>query len=755
MKTIWTIARRELRAMFDHPTGYILLVVFITLNNFLFFRQAFLLGVASLRPMLEFLPWLMLFFVPAVTMGALAEDVRAGTIEVVLAQPVNELELMAGKYLGRLLFILVALALTLGIPLGFSLAADLQVGVIVAQYFGAALLAVAFTAIGIWASSLSRNQITAFIIGVAVMFVFVLVGFGSLLVGLPPVVAGMVANLAILSHFANIARGVIDLRDVVYFLSLAAIFLVLGLGSLLGRKLSPRGRTLARLRLGTVMMVLSLVIVNLFGRHIGGRLDLTPGRAYTLSPATRTILSQLPDLVTIRLFVTKELPPEVTLLKRDVDDLLSDFRSAGGGKVRLVVLDPAEDEAAADEARSLGIPPVQFNVARKAEFQIKEGYLGLAVQYAGDSKVVPVIQRTDDLEYQLISDVRMLTREHQPVVGLYTAPPGFGQRQAPGFTGLEGQLRKSYEVRRIELETDSLSADQLSALILEGTPPLFADSIANKIEAYLRDGGSALVLARGMQMPAQQSQPIATATPVVWNRILQPYGVSIAGDMVWDLSSNEAVSMRASFGNVLVNYPFWLKAISTKASTINAELGTLFMPWSSTIDWDEAPAGIVTPLFTTSKNGGTDVETALISPQRREFSRDSLETRVVAVQVVPAAGTPGDSALAAVPSGRLVIAGNDDFLSDQWASGATSQNLTFALNAVDWLAQDEALIAIRAKDRTPPSLVFGSDGTRSLVHYGNLGGVPLLVILLGGLRLYRRRRLTRRRYSPVPEAEAA
>ncbi len=118
MRRIWTIASRELRALFDLPTGYVLLVVFLAINGFLFFRQAFLSNTASLRPMLDLLPWELLFFVPAVTMRSLAEDLRGGQIEVVLAQPVSELELLLGKYLGSVLFLWTALALTLRHPAG-------------------------------------------------------------------------------------------------------------------------------------------------------------------------------------------------------------------------------------------------------------------------------------------------------------------------------------------------------------------------------------------------------------------------------------------------------------------------------------------------------------------------------------------------------------------------------------------------------------------------------------------------------------
>src|SRR5881397_3769608 len=170
MRATWTIARRELKALFDQPTAYILLVVFIAVNGFLCFRQLDLYGVASLRPMFDFLPWVLLFLVPAVTMRALAEDARSGTLEVVLAQPISELELLLGKYVGQVLFLWLALAITLTIPLGLAFGTAPPLGIVVAQYVGAALLILGLGGVGVWASSATRNQITAFILAVAVMF---------------------------------------------------------------------------------------------------------------------------------------------------------------------------------------------------------------------------------------------------------------------------------------------------------------------------------------------------------------------------------------------------------------------------------------------------------------------------------------------------------------------------------------------------------------------------------------------------------
>jgi len=150
-----------------------------------------------------------------------------------------------------------------------------------------------------------------------------------------------------------------------------------------------------RLRLGVLLLTVVAIVTNLFGRHIGGRLDLTPGKTYTLSKATRDLLAGLPDIVTLKLYASAEVPPHIALITRDVDDLLRDYRAYGGGKVKLVMKDPAADTAAKNEASQLGIGPVQFNVVGRSELQVKQGYLGLAVQYANGKEVIPVVDHTD------------------------------------------------------------------------------------------------------------------------------------------------------------------------------------------------------------------------------------------------------------------------------------------------------------------------------------------------------------------------
>ncbi len=734
---IWTIARREVKSLFDHPTGYVLLVVFIAANAFMFFRQAYLDGQATLRPMLGLLPWLFLFFVPAVAMRTLAEDNRSGVLELVLAQPVSELEVLLGKFVGAVLFLWIGLALTLPIPVTLMLGAKLAWGPIIAQYIGAGLLSLGMVGIGVWTSSLAKSQITAFILAVGVMFVLILFGLGQLLVGLPPTLGTIAARLGVLSHFENIGRGVIDLRDAVYFLSLAGVFLALAYGTLLGRKLSRDGQARARLRLGVALVVAIVIVVNLMGSYINGRLDLTPGHAYTLSPGTKQIVGHLHDLVTIKEFASDALPTSVSLMKQDVDDLLHDIRSASHGKIRLEEEDPTGNQKVAQEAQSLGVEPVQFNVVGNSSLQVKQGYFGLAIQYEGKKQVIPFVNGADNLEYRLASAIQAMTRTKKPVVAVFNNATG------PGGTiqDLTQQLGKSYTVRMASVEDTTQPAADVRTAVLIGSPDSVPPAKRALFAAFFKRGGSALVLASGMQ--PEQQEPVAEAKKVGWNAVLAPFGVSVPTQMAYDLVSNEIVPVPSAAGQALARYPFFIDARSTGASVVNQQVDNVLLTWASPVDTTHEAAYVHTPLYESTRASGVVSGIASINPTRT-YPQDSLGTQLLAVQVTPAAKADSDA-------GRLIVVGNTDFVTDRIV-GHTPQNLDFVLNAVDWLAQDDALISIRAKNRTPPKLAFTSAATRDFAKYFNVIGVPLLIAIGGLVTLARRRRRTHAPYRPLGAA---
>jgi ABC-2 type transport system permease protein len=225
------ICRRELRAYFTTPLAYVFIVIFLALNGAttFYFGGLFDRGQADLQPMFAFHPWLYLFLVPAVAMRLWAEERKSGTLELMMTLPVSTTQAVIGKFLAAWTFVAIALALTFPTWITVSYLGDPDHGVIVASYFGSFLMAGAYLAIGGFVSALTRNQVIAFVVGAAATFLFMMSGLELVLSAFrgwaPPFVVDLVQSLSFLAHYDSIVRGVVDLRDLVFFLSVMGIFL--------------------------------------------------------------------------------------------------------------------------------------------------------------------------------------------------------------------------------------------------------------------------------------------------------------------------------------------------------------------------------------------------------------------------------------------------------------------------------------------------------------------------------------------------
>lgn len=228
---IWIVTRRELGAYFLTPIAYVFIVIFLLLSGaFTFYLGGFFdRGQADLAAFFGFHPWLYLFLIPAVTMRLWAEERKSGTIELLFTLPVTTAEAVTGKFLATWIFTAAALALTFPVWLTVNYLGDPDNGVIVAGYAGSLLMAGGYIAIGSCVSALTRNQVIAFVVTLVVCLMFILSGFPMVLDflddWLPPVLLEAVSSFSFLAHFAAIQRGVVDARDLVYFLSLIALWL--------------------------------------------------------------------------------------------------------------------------------------------------------------------------------------------------------------------------------------------------------------------------------------------------------------------------------------------------------------------------------------------------------------------------------------------------------------------------------------------------------------------------------------------------
>jgi len=236
MKNMTPILKRELGGYFNSPIAYIFITVFLGLSGWLFFKTFFIVGEASLRMFFGILPWVFLFFIPAITMRLWAEEKKSGTMELLMTFPVTDAEAVLGKYFASLLFLVMSLVLSFIIPIFVALLGDPDPGQIVGGYVGAVLMGGAFLAIGLFISSLTENQIVAFIVSVVFVFGLFILGEDFVLFGIPDWLVPVFSFIGLGGHYDSISRGVIDSRDVIYYVSVIVFFLYLNVKSIEHRK---------------------------------------------------------------------------------------------------------------------------------------------------------------------------------------------------------------------------------------------------------------------------------------------------------------------------------------------------------------------------------------------------------------------------------------------------------------------------------------------------------------------------------------
>lgn len=240
MSNVGTIFRRELRSYFDSPIAYIFMIVFLLLTVGWYMTTFFLAQAADMRGFFANLPLFLLFFLPAITMRLWAEERRIGTLELLMTLPMKGWQVVLGKYLAALSFYAIALAGTLTVPVMLVALGNPDLGAIFAGYLGSLLLGALYLSIGIFVSGLFRDQIAAFVVGLVACFFFFIVGDGTVAGTIDGWISGLGAflqrHVGLMEHFSDIQRGVIDLRNIVYFVSMSALFLVLNTLSLEGRR---------------------------------------------------------------------------------------------------------------------------------------------------------------------------------------------------------------------------------------------------------------------------------------------------------------------------------------------------------------------------------------------------------------------------------------------------------------------------------------------------------------------------------------
>lgn len=484
-----------------------------------------------------------------------------------------------------------------------------------------------------------------------------------------------------------------------------------------------RGARQGRESIGFLAILIGLLVVaNIIGHYLYRRLDLTSNRLYSLSQGSRRLVADLDDTMEITTFFTSDLPPPFNATEQYVRNLLEEYAAASGGNVRLRFVDPDTDEEK-EEAEREGVREVQHQAIEGNSVNIRAGYRGLSIRYLGERQTLPVIQDTQGLEYELTRAIRQLVREPLPI-GILSGHEG--PTPTKGLSSLRTAL-PSYTLREVNASTDIDS--ELRALLVVAPKTTIPQEELRRIHQFVMQGGSLGIFGGSMKVNLEGASPSAEPADSGLNQMLEGWGIQLGQDIVADARCGR-VPMPTSIGlRIPVAYPpapIVMFDDEAQAHPVLFRLPQAPFFFTSSIDVSDRFGELNgTVLGRSSEENswlltGTRVELRPRDPREWTLTGETGPHNVLVAlsgklpNAFRQAGVSSEGDQTAGPERaarevRVLVSGSasmlrDEFLPQQQHGGQMTGALALALNAVDWLAQDQDLIAIRAKNIEDPTL---------------------------------------------------
>ncbi|MBR4214336.1 MAG: gliding motility-associated ABC transporter substrate-binding protein GldG [Bacteroidales bacterium] len=815
---MWSLFKKELSAFFSSITGYIVITVFLLVNGLILwvFHGDMNIpdsGFAYLDPLFNIAPWIFLFLVPAVTMRLIAEEKKSGTLEIIYTQPVSDLKIVLAKYLAALVLIVIALLPTLvyyfsiknlGV-VGQSEFSGAELAVIdggetFGAYLGLFFLAAVYAAIGVWASSLTENQIIAFLLAIG-LCLFMYLGFDAL-GSMGGKFGLLLSNLGIDAHYKSISRGVIDSRDIIYFVSVSAVFVLLS---------KLRLETGKRRNIKTFLTALAVIVVaNLFSSYMFVRADLTGDKKYSLTDFTKQYLRNLKGNVMIRVYLDgNQLPVSFKRMRSEIKDRLDEFRIYGGNKIAYTFINPTENEdkqvryGIYKQLYDMGLRPVEIDdISQDKETKTMifpcaivcytlEAYTGNEGE-ARDTTIVreiginllnqdPQLEPGDEqnifnsmetFEYEIINTIYRLSQIEKPQVAFIE---GHGEAEEDRVMDICTELSNYYDVRRGPINGRPGILDQFAAVVIAKPTKPFSEDDKFVIDQYIMNGGSVLWLvdATSADLDSLYNAPASAAMPLDLNLddMLFTYGARLNPDLIKDMQC-APVGLAVPGPNnqpqiKLFPWDYFPVILSREKNPITKHLNYTLCRFAGTIDTVGSNTDITKTVLLSSSQYSKNV------PVPVSISFDGINTRHstdeynrpfqnIAVLMEGSfeslykdrpTRTVGGAQMQVKPKSdhakMIVVADGDIALNDISPKGEAyplgfdrnSQNTfkgnkEFIVNALNYLTGDGDLLTIRMKE-VKVRVLDKERAIKERSFYGFINvALPLLILALTGLAVY-------------------
>ena len=510
------IAKRDLLMYFSNPTGYVFVTLFIFLSAGAAFWQDrfFLQNLANLEQLNNLYPYLLLFFIPALTMSVWAEERKLGTDETLLTLPATDLEVVLGKYLATLGIYTASLVLALSYVFVLFYLGSPDLGLMFGNYVGYWFMGAALIAVGMLASLLTRNATIGFILGALFCGALIVIApaAGAVAPGLERALQAVVMG----TYFEDFARGVISLTAVTYFIAVGAAFLYLNV-LVLSRRHWPARADGYPMWVHHTVRALAVVVALTSGGVVvsraGVRVDVTAEQLHSLSGETRRLIRDLPAdrPVFIQAYISPEVPEPLVQARANLLSVLDEIDALAGARVEVQVHDTESfTDAARDARETFGIRPRPFRDVRSTRADVTEVFMGLAFTCGAEEQVIPFFDRGLPTEYEVVRSIRVVAGSERKRIGVVrTMMDLMGgvdyqqNRFNPSWPVVE-ELRKQYEVYPVDPEQPIQA--ELDALLVPLPSSLQTDEMAN-VADFIRKGTPAMLLVDPMPAVNPQLSP--------------------------------------------------------------------------------------------------------------------------------------------------------------------------------------------------------------------------------------------------------
>ena len=540
-----------------------------------------------------------------------------------------------------------------------------------------------------------------------------------------------------------------------------------------------------------ILIAAGLVLLNVLAAFYYTRWDLTERGLHSLSAGTKRLLGGLDDVLTVRAYFSEDLPPPFNAHERSVRDLLEEYRAHGRGNVRVEIIHPSGNEELEAQAEEDGVTKVPHAALKRDQSHEVLGYRGVAFLYRGSSKSIPVLSRTADisgLEYDFTTSIREVTGERRTLgfvtghgePGVTPPPPRQNPMEPepdPGISYLS-KLVTNHDLREVSLKRGPVDPEEIRGLAVVGPVEEIPETELYRIDQFLMAGGTVAFFVDGVRIEEGMGGLGGTPNETGLEGLLRTYGVQLNQDVVLDGQADRFVvtkHVRTPLGNLpmamQVRYPGWPHLGPSQIDDTHPllfRLPGLTLLWPSTVrvtrEAADNPAIEARVLARTTSEAWSQRGSFNLDPNNDDEAWAALRGDAAAQGTFPLvavlSGTfPSHWAGQSPPAdagesehldesrrpGRIRVVGDSDFLRPVFVGSQrrpqhAPSNLTFMMNALDWLAEDEDLIEIRAKRLEDPSLPELSDSKRNWIKWGNILAWPVLFLVFGGARWSMRRR---------------